>query len=443
MLHFFKKNRTIIQQWCYALVAIVVGILGLFNFISTQIILSIFCGLIGVILISFIAQHKQNINIENMLADKFNVIEDIASKSANSKLDDLFYQDNEACESEIISIASHELILIQETGNLIIERNKETLRNFLQNGGTLTIVICGDSNTTQSYLAFRNKDLHTCEGIDLRLKNFLSQIQSTVNTGIIGKNLEKNVVVRFCPYPIAITAVFSPDTHIKRAVVRFADFKASYQEKISLVVEETNSPLLYEHYKQQIADYHLYSFKKILITGSPHIGKTTLIEEMLNNAGMMPDTPIYYCYTKERIENGKRTGYDVVTSVNPISRSLANRNDAKTPLHYDVNVDLLDNIADELNAQENKILVVDEIGLMQMKSEKFKKAISHIMQRNDCVLIGTVTLNSSDNNFIAQTKNNLLCECIQYTRDNHDALLNKLNEELAAALHMYSLVKEN
>lgn len=443
---FLKSNKKVLSEWCYAIVAIGTGILGIFNFISTQIVISIFCGLIGIILISFISHHKRNINIESMLSEKFNEMEDIVRNSTSCDLDALFYQNNEACESEIISSAINELILVQETGNLIIERNKATIRNFLQNGGKLTIIVCSDNNTTQSFLAFRNEDLHNCSEIDIRLKNFLNQINSTVETALLGRrdlSLQKNVVIRFCPYPVAITAVYSPDAHIKKAVIRLADFKASYQKKISLLVEETKFPRLYEHYQHQIANYHLYAFKKILITGRPHIGKTTLIKQLIDNFEISQDAPIYYCYTKEVIRSGKRVGYEVVTSTNPTPSCLATRNEARFPLHYDVDINLLNTIANEIKSNQNKILVVDEIGLMQMQSTKFKEAIFQIMHKTNCVLIGTVSLDSSSDIFLERIKTDPLCECIEYTRDNHNVLLSRLDKELAAALHMYSLVKEN
>lgn len=152
--------------------------------------------------------------------------------------------------------------------------------------------------------------------------------------------------------------------------------------------------------------------------------------------------PIYYVYTEEIVSGGRRIGYQIVSSQNPIPRCLATRDETARPLPYDVNIDLLNCVADELKAQRNKTLVVDEIGLMQMRSLKFSQAIFDIMNTPNCVLIGTVTQDSARNLTLEGIKSNLMCECIEYTRDNHDALLRRLKSELASALSMYPLVKE-
>lgn len=442
---FFKSNFTVIGEACAAIVAVAASVLGFVNVWDTQTVISVFCALIAFLIFYFITQHKNISKIQNELCAKFDTMEKVVCNSANPDLDGIFYQNNEVHESEIIKRAKKQLVLVQETGNLIIERNKDILRKFLHNGGKLTIIVCADDKRTQSYLAFRSADLRNGGEINIRLQNFLSQIQSTVeptHDGNLDQSLKRNVVIRYCPYPVAITAVYSPDEHLQAAVVRHSDFKASYQNKISLLVETTRFPRLYEHYQQQIENYFRFSYKKILITGKPHVGKTTLLKEMLSKFQFTQDMPIYYVYTEEIVSGGRRIGYQIVSSQNPIPRCLATRDETARPLPYDVNIDLLNCVADELKAQRNKILVVDEIGLMQMRSLKFSQAIFDIMNTPNCVLIGTVTQDSARNLTLEGIKSNLMCECIEYTRDNHDALLRRLKSELASALSMYPLVKE-
>lgn len=442
---FFKNNFTIMGEVCAIIVAIVTSVLGFVNIWDAQIVISVFCALIAFLIFYFITQHKNISRIQSDLSSRFDEMEKIVCASTNPNLDGIFYQNNELHESEIIAHAKNQLVLVQETGNLIIERNKDTLRKFLQNGGKLTIIVCANEKTTQSYLAYRSEDLRSCGEINIRLQSFLNQIQSTVEPGHIGNKdytLKKGVVLRYCPYPVAITAVYSPDEHIQAAVIRHSDFKVSYQNKISLMVEKSKFPRVYAHYQQQIANYFLFAYKKILITGQPHIGKTTLIKELLSKFEITPNMPIYYLYTEEMIHNGKRIGYQVFSSTRLVPSVLATRNESSTPLQYDVDTDLLNSIADELKDCQHKILVVDEIGLIQMQSIKFRQSIIQIMNNPNCVLIGTASQNSDKDIALEQIKSHLMLECIEYSRDNHDLLLSRLENELASALTMYPLVKE-
>lgn len=69
------------------------------------------------------------------------------------------------------------MFFLQETGNLLVERNKVDIFNFLKEGGILKIVVCSqDINTTQ-LLAFRNSDLTEPSNFVLRQNNFIAQIK--------------------------------------------------------------------------------------------------------------------------------------------------------------------------------------------------------------------------------------------------------------------------
>ena len=445
IITFFRNNLMIMGEVCAVIVAAVASILGLVNIWDAQIVISVFCALIAFLIFYFITQHKNISKIQSDLSSRFDVMEEKVCASTNPNLDGLFYQNNELHESEIISQAKNQLVLVQETGNLIIERNKDTLRKFLQNGGKLTIVVCANEKTTQSYLAYRSEDLRSGTEINIRLQSFLNQIQSTVEPGHIGNKdftLKKGVTLRYCPYPVGITAVYSPDKHIEAAVIRHSDFKVSYQNKISLFVEKKNFPRIYTHYQQQIASYFLCAYKKVLITGQPHIGKTTLIKELLNRFAIDQSMPIYYFYTEEIMRNGKRTGYQVFSSTRLVPSVLATKNESVSPLQYDVDISLLNSIADELIDHQQSIIVIDEIGLMQMRSQKFRETIFKIIDNPNCVLIGTVSQDSAGDIALENIKSHLMTECIEYSRDNHDFLLNRLVNELASALNMYPLVKE-
>lgn len=112
----------------------------------------------------------------------------------------------------------------------------------------------------------------------------------------------------------------------------------------------------------------------ILIQGPPGIGKTTVIIKIAkllrNPAGF---------YTEEIREENKRVGFRI-KSFEEKEGNLAHK-DYKSPYRvgkYGVNIDEFEKIAIpaiEKGIREGKVLLIDEIGKMEMFSDKFKEKI--------------------------------------------------------------------
>jgi len=131
--------------------------------------------------------------------------------------------------------------------------------------------------------------------------------------------------------------------------------------------------------------------KNIFITGKPASGKTTLIIEIIKelnlNAGGF--------YTLEIREKGVREGFKITTLDG--EEGILAHIDIKSPYKvskYKVNIKDLEeigvkSISDAL--KESKTVIIDEIGLMEMKSEKFKKAVLTALNSKSKVL-GTIRL---------------------------------------------------
>ena len=459
-----KKFAPIIAEILGIIAAIIIAILGFTNKIKTEDLLSWFCIIVALFLGSFLAQNaiindlqeknteiqkgqsslqEKHLGLQTEINSRLTDLKDLIQDLSHPNLDSCLTENNEKNERAIISSSSKELILLQETGNLIIERHRKELKQFLRNGGHLSVIVCSGETNTQALLAFRNEDLHHSKEITHRLDTFHDQVRTLVQSPFKRANgLSKRIDIRYCPYPIDITSVFSPDIDVQAAVVRFAGFKVPYQKKLSLTAEAEYMPTLYQYYAKQIQEYRLSSYKKILITGKPHEGKTTLIKKLIQKIDITSTTPIFYIYTEEIVTDGKRTGFNVISSVHPEERLLAERNDEKSGLPYDVNVGVLDSLAEELLAHQNKVLIIDEIGIMQMNSNAFADAIEAIIKNPYCVLIGTITEDSRGNSTLESAKNSLMCELIEYTQDQHDSMLKKLTKELTSALAMYDVKGE-
>lgn len=131
--------------------------------------------------------------------------------------------------------------------------------------------------------------------------------------------------------------------------------------------------------------------KNIFISGKPACGKTTLIMEILKelklNAGGF--------YTSEIREGKVRKGFKI-TTLNGKEGILAHVN-IKSPYRvskYKVNIKDLEEIGVKSilgSLKRNKITTVNELGKMEMKSEKFKKAVLTALDSENKVL-GTIKL---------------------------------------------------
>ncbi|MBO0995568.1 nucleoside-triphosphatase [Bacillus sp. SD088] len=131
-----------------------------------------------------------------------------------------------------------------------------------------------------------------------------------------------------------------------------------------------------------------------LLTGKPRMGKTTMIKKLINEIG------IDICggfYTEEITNSYDRIGFQCV-SINGGSVEIANvESPSKTRIgRYGMDIEAFESFAikvlqDALSSK--KIIVIDEIGFMQLLSTSFQKMILDIVSNNHIVL-GTVPLDS-------------------------------------------------
>lgn len=145
---------------------------------------------------------------------------------------------------------------------------------------------------------------------------------------------------------------------------------------------------------------------KILVTGLPRIGKSTLVESVLANIKNKQGFS-----TGQITENGQRVGFNLVTAAN--QKAVFAHINLDTPYRlgrYAVNVSVLDNtIVSLFNFTPDQLLYVDEIAPMELFSPKFKSLVNTYLESpND--FFGAISL-ISDAKFIVrirQAKNNIL-----------------------------------
>lgn len=166
-----------------------------------------------------------------------------------------------------------------------------------------------------------------------------------------------------------------------------------------------------------------------LLTGQPGTGKTRIIKqaiaEMKGKAGGF--------YTEEIRSQGVRQGFRLVT-LDGQTAILAHIyfHSPYRVSKYGVDVDSLDKVGvSALNqaAQECDLVVIDEIGKMELFSAKFREAVLNILNSGKR-LLGTIML--SPNPCADAIKRQPQVNLVTVTRTNHQQVLEELRDWLNA-----------
>lgn len=156
---------------------------------------------------------------------------------------------------------------------------------------------------------------------------------------------------------------------------------------------------------------------KLLLTGDPHAGKSTLLNKILQNIDRKQGF-----ITAEMTKNGQRTGFELVSSDGrkALLADINSESDVRVS-RYGINVSALDEFLDSLTKIDKHILLyIDEIGQMQLYSGKFQRLASQYLESSNN-FIGTIS-NVYDHEFIRRLKSDHEIEIIEVTPVNRDRL---------------------
>ena len=161
----------------------------------------------------------------------------------------------------------------------------------------------------------------------------------------------------------------------------------------------------------------------LLITGKPGVGKTTLIQKIIANTHVAWGG----FYTQEIRENDNRVGFQII-ALNGQTGILAHiKYQSKFRVgKYYVNIQDLDSIAVRAVQQaiiERKPILIDEIGKMELYSEKFKMIVNQALNAVPPVL-GTITMaNLSFVNMVKQRQDVTIAELTSNNRTFMETLV--------------------
>lgn len=387
---------------------------------------TIIATVVGLIAVAMLKDRKIreaiNDQIEEVKSSLLQIVEKVVA-------DDFF--SNKTNEHEIIKKVEKEIVLIQETGQLIAETCRQELLQLVRGGGKIRWVsVLSDKNIAE-LMSYRNANLITTDLIISRMNNGTRMIEIIANEA---KEFAKNIEVRYVPYPIDITAVFKDPYHKsykeREALIRLQGFRVTYDDKLDFKINSYYSKSVFDLYLKQMENIWRSSTKCIFLTGKPGIGKSTLLKKVVDTLIENTSLNLIGFLTKDiKDDNNKRIGFETSVIKSNISGELARKqNDG-----YELNEDTMKNVI--IPALQNgidtieSILIIDEIGPIQLKSKYFKDLIERIIENKHISVLGIVA--ESGHPYLQEIHRNIRTGIIEVNLENREMLHEQLFLEFA------------
>jgi nucleoside-triphosphatase len=168
--------------------------------------------------------------------------------------------------------------------------------------------------------------------------------------------------------------------------------------------------------------------KKILLTGRPGCGKTTLIKRVVDELAL----PAGGFYTEEIRQRGERVGFKIITLSG--EEAVFAHVEFRTPQRlgkYGLDLAALETIGvDALRTavRERRLVVIDEIGPMEIRSAIFRDVVHEVFGSPDVSgILGTITARRFP--FTDMIKKRPDVALIEVQPDNRERLLSELSDQ--------------
>lgn len=159
---------------------------------------------------------------------------------------------------------------------------------------------------------------------------------------------------------------------------------------------------------------------KLLLTGLPGIGKTTVIQKVLSSIEIGAGG----FYTHEVRREGRRVGFSLKTleGEEGILAHIDNRGGYRVG-RYGVDIDRFEVVvlpAMERALQEKELIVIDEIGKMELFSQAFQEMVMRVLDQDERHLLGVI--HQGRDPFAVSVKRRGDVEVISVSHTNRDDL---------------------
>jgi len=166
----------------------------------------------------------------------------------------------------------------------------------------------------------------------------------------------------------------------------------------------------------------------LLLTGNPGVGKTTVLMKTVN-ALKERGIRVGGMISCEAREGGTRVGFEILDLTSSRRGWLAHVNQKNGPQvgKYRVNIEDLNAIGAQAitdAVEKCEVIAIDEIGPMELFSEKFKEAVRKALESRKLVL--AVVHWKAQDTLINEAKKREDAETITVTKENRE----KLNEQI-------------